>query len=54
MEALHLRTHHEAIDLDEYCEFILDTGKSIKKEKMKNLKDLFKAADMDNRGLLNF
>jgi hypothetical protein len=48
MNVLHLKSNYEAIALDDYCEFILDTGKTIKIEKMKNLRDLFTAANVSN------
>ena len=50
----HLKSVNEAVNLDEYAEFIIELTAKIKADKVKNLKDIFLAADMDYKEHLNF
>ena len=50
----HLKGVNEAVNLDEYAEFIIEITAKIKADKVKNLKDIFLAADMDYKEHLNF
>lgn len=44
---MHLKQASEAINIDQFAEFFLDTSNIIKTEKMHSIKDLFAAANMD-------
>jgi hypothetical protein len=43
---LHLNGAKDAVLLDQYAEFLIDTKERVHSEKFTNLKDLFTAADV--------
>lgn len=50
---LHLKNSKEAISLDLLSEQIITTTNSLQAEKIKNIEDLFHAADLDANGVIN-
>ena len=49
---LHLHTYTEAVQLDDFAEFVIHTTNQLQKEKLQNIADIFSAADLNQNGML--
>lgn len=50
----HLKLISEAIPLDDFAEFVIQTTNQLQAEKLQNIVDIFSAVDLDGNGLIGF
>ena len=49
---LHLNSCTEAVQLDDYAEFVVSTANQLQAEKLQNIEDIFAAGDLSQNGII--
>ncbi len=53
-KSMHLNSVSEAVQMDDFAEFVIHTTNQLQAEKLQNIYDIFTAADLKNNGVLEF
>ena len=51
---MHLTQCSEAVQLDEFAEFVIHTSNQLQAEKLQNIHEIFHASDLDGNGIITF
>ena len=51
---MHLTQSNEAVQLDEFAEFVIHTSNQLQAEKLQNIFEIFMASDLDCNGIISF
>ena len=51
---MHLNSYTEAVQLDDFAEFVIHTTNQLQAEKLQNIQEIFMAADLNHNSILEF